>query len=89
MGRHKVRCREVEKGKPAMFTENVGVVPLQGPATISLTGFEWDVQNWKTMMGGLISTSNHVKADVVEVECDRPVLFTIEFQEDLKLKQAE
>jgi thiamine pyrophosphokinase len=61
-----------------LFTENLGLVPVYGPATISTTGLEWDVEAWHTQMGGQVSTSNHVKADKVEVETDKPILFTIE-----------
>lgn len=60
------------------FTENVGVVPVYGPATISTAGLEWDVKDWYTQMGGQVSTSNHVKADEVQIETDEPILFTIE-----------
>ncbi|KZM23768.1 Thiamine diphosphokinase [Ascochyta rabiei] len=61
-----------------LFTENLGLVPVYGPATISTTGLEWDVKDWFTQMGGQVSTSNHVKADEVQVETDQPILFTIE-----------
>lgn len=61
-----------------LFTENVGLVPVYGPATISTAGLEWDVKDWFTQIGGQVSTSNHVKADEVEVETDGPILFTIE-----------
>jgi thiamine pyrophosphokinase len=61
-----------------LFTENVGLVPVYGPAIISTRGLEWDVQEWPTHMGGQVSTSNHVKADTVYVETDTPILFTIE-----------
>jgi thiamine pyrophosphokinase len=60
------------------FTENVGLVPIWGPAVISTEGLEWDVREWETHMGGQVSTSNHVKADEVRVETSAPILFTIE-----------
>jgi thiamine pyrophosphokinase len=62
----------------ALFTENLGLVPVYGAATISTTGLEWDVKEWYTQMGGQVSTSNHVKADEVRVETNEPILFTIE-----------
>jgi len=61
-----------------VFTENIGLIPVWGPATISTVGLEWDVKEWHTQMGGQLSTSNHVKADEVHVETDAPILFTIE-----------
>lgn len=94
VGRNRIRCQQQEeiegeeKKQQAFFTENVGIIPLQGPTKISTNGFEWDVENWATVVGrGQLSTSNHVKADVVEVECDRPVLFTIELAEKLRLEE--
>jgi thiamine pyrophosphokinase len=61
-----------------IFTSNVGILPIYGAATISTKGMEWDVQEWKTEMGGMVSTSNHVLGDEVEVVTDHVVLFTVE-----------
>lgn len=61
-----------------VFTENVGLVPIYGAAVITTTGLEWDVREWETQMGGQVSTSNHVKANDVEVETNAPILFTVE-----------
>lgn len=60
------------------FTPNIGILPIYGPAVISTTGLEWDVQNWPTSMGGQVSTSNHIVQDLVEVETNTEVLFTLE-----------
>jgi len=43
--------------------ENVGIIPITGPAIISTRGLEWDVQNWKTEFGSQISTSNHLRSE--------------------------
>ncbi|KAG9382679.1 thiamine pyrophosphokinase [Pyrenophora tritici-repentis] len=51
-----------------VFSENVGILPIYGPAIISTEGLEWDVREWETRIGGQVSTSNHVKADVVRIE---------------------
>lgn len=61
-----------------LFTENIGLLPVWGPSTISTEGLEWDVKDWYSHMGGQVSTSNHVKADEVRVVTDAPILFTIE-----------
>ena len=76
----------LEKGKnkifapvgPANFTENVGIIPLGRPSIITTHGLEWDVTDWSTEFGSQISTSNHIKAEVVEVETSERVLFTLE-----------
>jgi thiamine pyrophosphokinase len=61
-----------------LFTENIGLLPVWGPATITTTGLEWDVKEWYTHMGGQVSTSNHVRADEVQIDTDAPIMFTIE-----------
>lgn len=61
-----------------LFTENVGLIPIYGPAIISTVGLEWDVKDWETHIGGRVSSSNHIKADEVHVETNAPILFTIE-----------
>lgn len=66
--------------------ENVGIIPLSGPARITTSGLEWDVTDWATEIGGQLSTSNHIRADVVEVESRVPVLFTLELA--MRFKRA-
>ncbi|ORY08800.1 thiamin pyrophosphokinase-like protein 1 [Clohesyomyces aquaticus] len=61
-----------------MFTPNVGLLPIYGPAIISTTGLEWDVKVWDTQMGYQVSTSNHVVAEEIQVRTNAPILFTIE-----------
>ncbi|KAI9045449.1 thiamine diphosphokinase [Aspergillus affinis] len=64
--------------------ENVGIIPLSGPARITTSGLEWDVTDWATSIGGQLSTSNHIRADMVEVESRVPVLFTVELAKRFK-----
>ena len=61
------------------FTENIGIIPIGRPSIIKTRGLEWDVADWHTEFGGQMSTSNHIKADVIEVETTERVLFTLEF----------
>lgn len=76
--------QEQEPEPEYFFEENIGIIPLSSPAKITTHGFEWDVENWHTEIGGQISTSNHIRADKVEVETSVPVLFTVELAERLK-----
>jgi thiamine pyrophosphokinase len=76
----------VSPTRTSMFQESIGIIPILGPATISTKGLEWDVKDWKTEIGGQISTSNHIKADVVEVQASDRVLFTIELADVLCAK---
>lgn len=61
-----------------LITRNIGILPLYGRAVISTQGLEWDVQDWSTEMGGQMSTSNHITADVITITTDHDVLFTVE-----------
>ncbi|KAF2713375.1 thiamine pyrophosphokinase [Pleomassaria siparia CBS 279.74] len=61
-----------------MFTENVGLVPVFGPAIITTSGLEWDIVDWETRMGHQVSTSNHIVADDIHVQTNAPILFTVE-----------
>ncbi|KAM0724136.1 hypothetical protein Q7P37_000017 [Cladosporium fusiforme] len=61
-----------------LITKMIGILPIYGPAVISTQGLEWDVQDWKTEMGGQVSSSNHIVADRIEITTDKEVLFTVE-----------
>jgi thiamine pyrophosphokinase len=78
-GKHKIKARDSFQG--VTLGENVGIIPLKEPSVITTHGLEWDVTDWHTEFGGLISTSNHVKADWVSIETTKDVLFIIDFQE--------
>ncbi|KAE8150232.1 thiamine pyrophosphokinase [Aspergillus avenaceus] len=67
-----------------LLEENVGIIPLSGPARITTSGFQWDVEDWRTEIGGQLSTSNHIRADVVSVKSAVPVLFTLELASRFK-----
>lgn len=63
---------------PKHFTENVGIIPIGRPSKITTHGLEWDVTDWSTEFGTRMSTSNHIRAEIVEVETTERVLFTLE-----------
>lgn len=67
-----------------LLEENVGIIPILGPARITISGFEWDVEDWKTEIGGQLSTSNHIRAETVQVQTGAPILFTLELARRLK-----
>lgn len=66
-----------------VFTPNIGILPVYGRSSITTKGLEWDVEDWKTEMGGMVSTSNHVFADEVHVWTTERVLFTVELKGDV------
>lgn len=82
-GRHRIVVREKPPGgqgrREDVFDKYVGIVPIKEPSVISTTGLEWDVTDWKTEFGGMISTSNHIlpTTEVVEITTTKDVLFTV------------
>jgi len=67
---------------PGQLGESVGIIPLGKPSIITTKGLEWDVEDWRTEIGGQISTSNHIRARYVTVTTSEPVLFTVELAQD-------
>ncbi|KAK5944342.1 thiamine pyrophosphokinase [Knufia obscura] len=67
-----------------VFAENIGIIPVLGLTHISTSGLEWDVSNWPTEFGSQISTSNHIRSNLVKVTVhgSRP-LFTLELVRSL------
>ena len=72
-----------------IFAQNVGIIPITGPARVSTEGLEWDVKDWKTEFGGQMSTSNHLKSELVKVETTTRVLLTIELASHLVVADFE
>ena len=65
--------------QPGYFAENVGILPVLGRTLLTTRGLEWDVEKWPTEFGGQVSTSNHIRADRIEIEFEGPrPLFTLE-----------
>lgn len=72
-----------------LLGENVGIIPIGRPASITISGFEWDVTNWETEFGSQISTSNHIRAPQVSVASTERVLFTVEIIEAAQSHQGQ
>ena len=70
------------------FKENLGIIPVAKPSVITTRGLEWDVTDWPTEFGFQISTSNHIKSDIVEVETTERVLFTLELDLSMAAPQS-
>jgi len=51
---------------PSQIGPTVGILPVYGAASISTKGLEWDVEDWETRMGDMVSTSNRFAEDVEE-----------------------
>jgi len=74
-GRHRIR---VHDPNAPILGKYIGIIPLREPSIITTKGLEWDVTNWPTEFGGQMSTSNHVREDIVEITTTGDVLFTID-----------
>ena len=80
-GEHRINVRDsIDTTK--RLGKHVGILPLLGPTIISTEGLRWDVKDWETVIGGMLSTSNHVREDVCTVKTNKDVLFTIDLRED-------
>ncbi|KAL5328335.1 hypothetical protein ACEPPN_001834 [Leptodophora sp. 'Broadleaf-Isolate-01'] len=75
-GKHKIKAKDGFDG--IKLGKHVGIIPLKEPSVITTNGLEWDVQKWETEVGGQMSTSNHVKEELVTIETTKDVLFTID-----------
>ncbi|KIW62282.1 thiamine pyrophosphokinase [Phialophora macrospora] len=70
--------------EPGYFAENVGILPILGRTLLTTRGLEWDVENWATEFGGQVSTSNHIRAEKIEIAFEGPrPLFTLELDKRL------
>ncbi|KAI3449498.1 hypothetical protein Pfo_006163 [Paulownia fortunei] len=55
-----------------------GLIPIGGPSKSSTTtGLQWNLSDTEMRFGGLISTSNIVKGEIVTVQSDSDLLWTI------------
>ncbi|KAK6346677.1 hypothetical protein TWF696_006795 [Orbilia brochopaga] len=74
----------LEKGKNVietptrLFGKTCGLIPVAGPSVITTQGLEWDLTDAETRFGGMVSTSNHLVREQVEVVTTAPLLFTME-----------
>lgn len=64
-------CLKIEGPKCGLF-------PLGGPAVASSTGLHWNVDETEMKVGGLISTSNIIESDQIEVTSDADLIWTTE-----------
>lgn len=80
-GVHRIHVRDIVDTTKRLG-KHIGILPLAGKVTITTVGLEWDVRDWETVVGGQLSTSNHVNDDVCMVKTSGDVLFTIDLRED-------
>ncbi|CAG8772999.1 47_t:CDS:2, partial [Racocetra persica] len=74
-GKHQIHCNHAIEGP------NCGIIPIGiERAIVTTTGLEWNLTNSSTSFGEMISTSNHLINDIVMIETDSPILWTVELK---------
>ncbi|OBZ84295.1 Thiamin pyrophosphokinase 1 [Choanephora cucurbitarum] len=71
-GKHHVHCQLDMEGPTC------GIMPMGAPAILTTKGLRWNLTNTKCALGGILSTSNIVDNELIEIETDAPVVWTIE-----------
>ncbi|KAF0498708.1 thiamine pyrophosphokinase [Gigaspora margarita] len=74
-GKHQIHCNQAIEGP------SCGIIPIGiERAIVTTTGLEWNLTNSSTSFGEMISTSNHLTNDIVMIETDSPILWTVELK---------
>ncbi|KAG2230062.1 hypothetical protein INT48_005390 [Thamnidium elegans] len=71
-GAHQIHCQSELEGPTC------GIMPIGSPATLTTKGLKWDMVDLKCEFGGMVSTSNAIDNDVIEIVTDSPVVWTVE-----------
>lgn len=76
--RHEIHIQSSVEGP------HCGLIPIGMPSrSTTTTGLQWDLAETEMKFGGLISTSNLVKAEKITVESDTDLLWTISIKKSL------
>ncbi|KAL3644774.1 cAMP-dependent protein kinase subunit [Castilleja foliolosa] len=73
----------------AVVGPHCGLIPIGGASkTNKTTGLQWDLSDTEMRFGGLISTSNIVKGEIVTVQSDVDLLWTISINKKRVMTQV-
>lgn len=61
-----------------------GLIPLLGRAVATSQGLRWNLEDTEMQIGGLISTSNIIEGNEIQVESDVDLVWTTEFRDQPK-----
>ncbi|KAK0418060.1 hypothetical protein QR680_013353 [Steinernema hermaphroditum] len=65
----------------SLLTGICGFIPFcQRRVDVTTRGFKWNLKDEELSFDGIISTSNELVADRVEIHADAPILFTVELK---------
>ncbi|CUS10247.1 unnamed protein product [Tuber aestivum] len=66
----------------SVFGPTCGILPVGRASVLTTSGLVWDLHGQESKFGGLVSTSNHLKSEVIHVHLeDAPVVFTLELRQ--------
>jgi thiamine pyrophosphokinase len=72
-GSHEIHCDRAVEGPTC------GLLPIGvASARVSTSGLRWNLSGTLMKFGTMVSTSNIVDAEVVHIETDAPIVWTIE-----------
>ncbi|KAL6500339.1 cAMP-dependent protein kinase subunit [Orobanche hederae] len=75
--------------QPAVEGPHCGLIPIGAPSKSSTTtGLQWNLSDTEMKFGGLVSTSNIVKEEVVTVKSDADLLWTISINQKGMMTQG-
>uniref|UniRef100_A0A3Q0KE41 Thiamine diphosphokinase n=1 Tax=Schistosoma mansoni TaxID=6183 RepID=A0A3Q0KE41_SCHMA len=63
--------------------QHVGLIPVGQPCQVTTTGLQWNLENGTLSFDDIVSSSNRLSHEIVHVKCNRPLLFTMEYKNDM------
>ncbi|CAH8526536.1 unnamed protein product [Schistosoma margrebowiei] len=76
-GEHTIRASTGYEG------QHVGLIPVGQPCQVTTTGLQWNLDNGTLSFDDIVSTSNRLLDEIVHINCNRPLLFTMEYKNDM------
>eukprot|EP01090_Pellita_catalonica_P005250 TRINITY_DN1515_c0_g1_i6.p2 TRINITY_DN1515_c0_g1~~TRINITY_DN1515_c0_g1_i6.p2 ORF type:complete len:151 (+),score=14.90 TRINITY_DN1515_c0_g1_i6:191-643(+) len=71
-GSHTVHLHQEE---PKVYC---GLLPIGAPSTVTTSGLKWELSSTKLHLGGVVSSSNEIVREQVQITTDAPVLCSLD-----------
>ncbi|CAH8528761.1 unnamed protein product [Heterobilharzia americana] len=62
--------------------EHIGLIPVGQSCQVTTKGLQWDLDNLTLSFHGIVSTSNRRISEIIQVKCDQPLIFTMEYNSE-------
>ncbi|KAK4469738.1 hypothetical protein MN116_007261 [Schistosoma mekongi] len=59
---------------------SVGLIPVGQPCQVTTTGLKWNLDNSTLSFDNIVSTSNRLSSEIVNVKCNQRLIFTMEYK---------